>query len=121
MTTLPTLSHLALTTMLSTMITTEAIEKLKETDWYRRDLKVSGERFLKELEKVWKVDMDKVFGLSNETDLLIYELYWSMKDFMKEIILMRPEDVGAVQKLIAMYKENPEFVLSTLKIPLGTS
>jgi len=114
---IPNHSHLYLHAIMQCEGLLSLMDELKETKYYRHDLKNRINLLIPELEKVVAAELESLW--SKITDHKgITELFKDQENLMKEIICHYTNDFPILTEILKTFRENPEFVMNKLEINL---
>ena len=107
--------YIYLTTLLTSYLLMQCLDNLKGTPYYKQQLKLKTNTLYRELEDVMKRDMPEIFGVQDEN---LYLLMDYVKEGIQDMAIVRPEEIGIRNEIMAMFRETPEKVLDALNIGL---
>lgn len=80
------------------------LEELEGTKGYRHTVKLTANKFKKELEKLTDEDMSVLWGTEDST---MYAVMDEQENLLKELAKMGPENYAVLNEMITRYKQNP--------------
>lgn len=92
-----------------------AMDGIEGLPVYSRDVKYTGKKFLKEIEKYTTAMMPLVFGVQDST---LYALMDSINELLQGVVSIKPEDVRVLNVMLETYRERPDEVLSFLDVEM---
>lgn len=110
--------YIMLTSLLTVQLMINCIENLKGTPYYNGVLKGKGNQFYQELLKVLRTDVGLIFGIE---DKKMYTMMDYIEQGIQDMALIRPEEIGIRNEIMAMLREQPEEVLAALNIKIVES
>lgn len=109
--------HKVLNVWFTVLCCTSAMDEIEGTDYYRKEFKQRGNLFKEEIRKVTAQLYGPIFGVN---DNVMYELMTMHEEFIRNMMAMRPEDVGVVNCFLEQYRKEPEKVMELLQIGFET-
>lgn len=91
----------------------ESIEQIKDTQFYRHDLKAKTKLLLPELERVVEKDLARIWGVD---DNAMYHLIEQQKSLIHRLSTTRPEVWSMINELLDMYDQDREGFLERNEI-----
>lgn len=106
-----TQEHKTLNAILACQLAVFAMDELQGSAGYRHSIKQKGNAFLKEAEAYTTRHTPLVFGVQDD---VMYKLMDYQKNFIRAVLKLRPEDMGAIAEITVRYIENPEQTMEAL-------
>lgn len=105
--------YYVLNAIFASMYLVECMDKLRDTDAYRQEVRNKGNMFYNALETYMTKGVAAIWGVKDDTMYKIMDYY---RNVAHKLHCVKPEDLGVIEALIDKYRENPEDICNFLNI-----
>jgi len=107
--------YIYLTALITATLQLGCMDKLKETPYYKREVKKAANELITALERKMMPDVDEICGLQDKS---LYAIMDYVERLILKIVTMRPEYIGVTLEMIERLEQQPEEVMKFLEIKL---